>query len=93
MISATAYLGLALAVTFTLLGVALLLAVYRVLAGPSLPDRIVALDLMAMVSAGIMAASAVASERPALLDASMITALIVFVGTAAFARYLEKGGR
>lgn len=83
----------AAAIAFLLLGAAFVLAFVRLAAGPTIADRVVALDLMAMIAAGIMAASAVSYGNEALLDATMIIALIAFVGTAAFARYVEKGGR
>lgn len=56
-------------------------------------DRIVALDLMGSLSIGLITLYAVASEKPLFLDAAMVLALLAFLGTTAFARYLEKGKR
>lgn len=75
---------------FAMLIAALLLAFVRLMLGPSLPDRVVALDLMAMIMGGIMLVSAVVTGVGALVDAVVILALIVFFGTVAFARYLER---
>lgn len=54
-------------------------------------NRVVALDLMAYLSIGFMALYAVETKKPLFLDAAMILALLAFLGTVAFARYLEKG--
>jgi multicomponent Na+:H+ antiporter subunit F len=75
-----------------LLSLAFLAALIRLVKGPGLPDRVVALDLMATVAVGIMAAYSVTTEEGSVLDAALIVALIAFLGTVAFASYLERGG-
>ncbi len=54
--------------------------------------RVVALDLMASLSVGFIAAYAVLTEQPLFLDVALVLALIAFLGTVAFAFYIEKGG-
>ena len=76
-----------------LVGLAMLLAFVRLLRGPTLPDRVVALDLMGVLAVGMLAAYAVAADQPVLLDPAAVLALVGFLGTVAFARYLEKRGR
>jgi multicomponent Na+:H+ antiporter subunit F len=76
-----------------LLGLACLLAFLRLLLGPSLPDRVVALDLLAAIGVAIAALAALVHEQPAFLDVALGVALISFVGTVAFARFLEARGR
>lgn len=76
-----------------LLGCGLLITFVRVVLGPSLPDRVVALDLMATFIIAISAAYAVTSGEPSYLDAAVVLALITFLGTVAFAYYLHKRGR
>lgn len=76
-----------------LLALAMLLALVRLIRGPSLPDRVVALDLMITVSVGMMATYALATGEIPILDAGIVTALIAFLGTVAFAHYLERRGR
>lgn len=78
-------------IVLVILVASLCLALIRLIRGPSLPDRVVALDLMAVLAVGIVAIDAVAMEQPVLLDAAVVLALIAFLGTAAFARYVEKG--
>lgn len=74
-----------------LLSLALLLGLIRLIRGPELPDRVVALDLMSTVAVGIIAAYSVISGESSILDAALIVALIAFLGTVAFASYLERG--
>ncbi|HUU14636.1 MAG TPA: cation:proton antiporter [Terriglobia bacterium] len=75
----------------TMLSVGAVLAFTRLVRGPSLPDRVVALDLIATLLMGIIAAYSVAAGQPVFLDVAIVLALIAFLGTVAFARYLEKG--
>lgn len=69
------------------------LSAWRVLVGPSFPDRVVALDLIGVLSVSFIAVVAIASDQPVLLDAAIALALISFLGTVAFARLIEwRGG-
>ena len=78
------------AVVLVLLAGGILLAVVRLLAGPTLPDRVVAIDLIATQSVAMLAAAAIAFDEPALLQPALVLTLIAFVGTVAFARYVAK---
>jgi len=71
---------------------AFVVAFIRLLIGPEVPDRVVALDLMATVAVGAIALLAVVMNKYIFLDAAMVLALIFFLGTVAFAYYLEKKG-
>jgi multicomponent Na+:H+ antiporter subunit F len=70
----------------------LIMAVIRLVRGPTLPDRVVALDLIAFLAVGFIGMYGVESGQPALLDAALTLALIAFLGTVAFARYVEHFG-
>jgi multicomponent Na+:H+ antiporter subunit F len=74
------------------LGLPLLLGFVRLVRGPSLPDRVVALDFMAAVAVAVSGLWAMVTGNPVFLDVAMVLALISFVGTIAFARYLERRG-
>lgn len=76
--------------TFLLLSAAMLLTVIRLLRGPSLPDRVVALDLLGFIVAGMITAAALFADQPGLLDIVLVFAILGFFSTVAFARYLEK---
>jgi multicomponent Na+:H+ antiporter subunit F len=76
--------------TLALLTVALGLALFRLVKGPSAPDRVVALDLITGLAVGIIAIDCALTGEPQLLRVAMGLALISFLGTVAVARYLEK---
>jgi len=76
--------------TMLLLSAAFLLSLARLVLGPSLADRIVALDVVGFSLAAMMIATAYFARQPVLLDVVLVFALLVFFGTVAFARYLEK---
>jgi multicomponent K+:H+ antiporter subunit F len=73
------------------LGIALLLAVARLVKGPTLPDRIVAMDLIGVLVVGLIVVLAASTQVLATLDAAMVIALIGFVGTVAYATYVQRG--
>jgi multicomponent Na+:H+ antiporter subunit F len=75
------------------LGVALLLAVVRLVKGPTLPDRIVAMDLIGVLVVGLIVVLAASTDVRATLDAAVVIALIGFVGTVAYANYVQRGHR
>jgi len=78
-------------VTLVILALALVLAFARLVLGPTLPDRIVAMDLIGVLTAGLIVVSAAATAERAFLDAAMVIALLAFVGTVAYARFVERG--
>lgn len=73
-----------------LLSTSTLLVFIRFLMGPTLPDRVVALDLLITIGISIIAVYSIVSHRPSFLDIAMIFALIAFLSTVAFSFYLEK---
>lgn len=73
--------------------VALFVALWRVAKGPGVFDRVLALDLIGGLCLCLLVLFAIRLEQPVLLDAALAIAVISFLGTVAFARYLEKGGR
>jgi multicomponent Na+:H+ antiporter subunit F len=81
-----------LQVILPLLGCGMVVAFVRLVRGPTLPDRVVALDLMATLIIAITAAYAVVTDQPAYLDAAIVLVLITFLGTVAFAYYLNRRG-
>ena len=78
-------------VTSATLGVALVIAFARLVKGPTLPDRIVAIDLFGVLVVGLIVVLAATSGVSAMLDAAIVIALIGFLGTIAYATYVERG--
>jgi multicomponent Na+:H+ antiporter subunit F len=77
-------------VALAILTLALILTAYRLLKGPNLSDRVIALDSLAVIAVMIMACLSVVTENPVLLDACLSIALLAFISTVAFARYMER---
>jgi multicomponent Na+:H+ antiporter subunit F len=78
-------------ITLVTLGVALLVAFIRLVKGPTLPDRIVAIDLFGVLVVGLIVVLAGRSGVRATLDAAIVIALVGFLGTIAYATYVERG--
>jgi len=72
-----------------LLGIALFCGLLRLVRGPSLPDRVVALDLIAYIVIGIIAVDAIQTQHDYFLRGAIALALIAFLGTISFAFYLQ----
>ena len=70
---------------------AILGAVVRLVRGPTLPDRVVAMDLIGILVVGLIVVLAASSGVHATLDAAIVIALVAFVATIAYATYVEKG--
>jgi multicomponent Na+:H+ antiporter subunit F len=79
-----------LGIVLTMLAAAALVAFVRLLRGPSLPDRVVAIDLIGVLSVGLIVVISAATGVAALLDVAIVIALVSFVGTVAYARYVER---
>ncbi|HLA42990.1 MAG TPA: cation:proton antiporter [Aggregatilineales bacterium] len=73
-----------------IIGLSVLMGFYRLLVGPSLPDRVVALDLMTTLGIGIIAFVAILTDQSVFLDVAVVLALTSFLGTIAFAYYIEQ---
>jgi multicomponent Na+:H+ antiporter subunit F len=86
-------LGAAIAATLGMLTAALALTLVRLVRGPTLIDRVVALELTAALVVGLIAAYAIEQDTPALIDVAIALALVVYIGAVAFARYAERAVR
>ena len=73
-----------------LIVVAMVLASIRLALGPSRADRVIALDLLTILSIGVVVLAAMIADQPVMMDAAMAVAVIAFLGTIGFARYLKR---
>lgn len=62
----------------------------RLVKGPSLPDRVVALDMMTVLIVSFCGLYAILSEQTAFVDVAIVVAVIGFLATVALARYVER---
>ena len=72
-----------------LAGTAFLLALARFIKGPSTVDRVIAFDILTVVSITFIVLSALIENRGVYLDVALVYALLSFLGVIAIARYLE----
>jgi multicomponent K+:H+ antiporter subunit F len=78
-------------IALAMLALAMLLCLFRLLRGPSMADRVLALDTLYINSlAGLMVAG-VRLDDPTFFDAAIVIGLLGFIGTVAFAKYLLRG--
>jgi len=84
-------LSQALVFTSVLIGVALVLNGWRLMAGPSTTDRILALDTMYINSIALIIILGLHFETSLYFEAALLIAMLGFVSTAALAKYLLRG--
>lgn len=77
-------------ISAVLAAVAALVGFYRLLAGPSRADRVVALDLLFAAGVMLCICAALASASTAFLDVAIGLSLVGFVGTVAWARLIDR---
>ncbi|MBN1478764.1 pH regulation protein F [candidate division KSB1 bacterium] len=80
----------AIFLSFLLLFLGMVFTFLRLMKGPTLPDRVVAIDLFTSLVMGTISTYAFLTGLTIYLNAVLIMAFIAFIGTVAFARYLEK---
>ncbi|MBT3756083.1 MAG: cation:proton antiporter [Candidatus Cloacimonetes bacterium] len=69
----------------------IVLSFVRLILGPTIADRAVALDGMTIIAISLIVFIAYYSNRVIYLDVAIVYGLISFVGIVAIARYLERG--
>lgn len=71
--------------------IALFLTFLRLILGPDLPNRTVALDAMTIITISVIGFIGFLTKRVIYLDVAIVYGLISFIGIVALARYLERG--
>jgi multicomponent Na+:H+ antiporter subunit F len=94
------FLDWCVAITLVLLSAGFALSLWRIVRGPSLPDRILALDMLVILGIGFIATVGVMTRYYLYVDIAIALGLVGFLATVAFARFLlhrgegdEPGGR
>lgn len=77
-------------ISIALLSLALLLTAYRVVKGPTLPDRVLALDMIVAVAMGFIVAIAIRTGFTLYIDIAIALGLVGFLATVAFARFVRS---
>ncbi|HDP88962.1 MAG TPA: K+/H+ antiporter subunit F [Thioalkalivibrio sp.] len=81
----------ALYIGFTLVGLAVALAFWRLLRGPDAPDRILALDTLYVNTIALLVLFGIHLGNNIYFEAALLIALMGFVGTVALCKYLLRG--
>ena len=84
-------LDVALSIALALITLAWVLNLYRLIIGPSLPDRVLALDTMYINSIALIVVYGIQVDSKLYFEAAMLIALIGFVSTVAVAKYVTRG--
>ncbi|MDL2403851.1 cation:proton antiporter [Rhizobium mayense] len=79
-------------VALAILSLAFLLTVFRVVVGPTLPDRVLALDMLVAVAIGFIAVIAIKTGFTLYIDIAISLGLVGFLATVAFARFILTRG-
>lgn len=85
-------MSLVVAICLSGLGLSALLCLVRLVLGPSVPDRIVALDALLYVVVSGIAVGAALTQDGSFLAVLVAVALLGFVGTVTVARFVERRG-
>jgi multicomponent Na+:H+ antiporter subunit F len=91
--TAQTILSSALWLALVVLGLSFLLTVWRVIKGPTLPDRVVALDMLVGIVIGFIALIAIRTGFTLYIDIAISLGLVGFLATVAFARFILARGR
>ncbi|MEO9338245.1 monovalent cation/H+ antiporter complex subunit F [Mesorhizobium sp. SB112] len=80
-----------LAISGTLLLIAMVCAGWRIVKGPGSPDRVVALDMLSLLGVAATGIAVVVSGSTAFIDIALGVALVGFLATVAFSAFIERG--
>lgn len=77
-------------IVMPIISISILLVFLRLLKGPTIEDRIVAFDILTSIAIAFLSVFAVKTNETTIIDIGIILALLAFLGTVAFAYYLER---
>lgn len=80
-----------LIVSMVLFAIAIAIALYSLMRGPSLPDRVISLDFIGINLISIIAVVSVFFHTRDFLEVILILGILAFISTIAFSRFIERG--
>jgi len=87
----TTMLATALTVSTAMLALALLLSAWRLLRGPDLPDRILALDTLYINALALLILLGIRLDTVVYFEVAMVISMLGFVGTVVLSKYILRG--
>ncbi|RST72758.1 Na(+)/H(+) antiporter subunit F1 [Siminovitchia acidinfaciens] len=80
-----------LSTALVLFAIAIAIALYRIIRGPSIPDRVVALDMIVVNLISGIAVISVLLKTKAFLEVILILGILAFISTIALSKFIERG--
>ncbi|MBH0020187.1 K+/H+ antiporter subunit F [Pseudoalteromonas sp. SWXJ133] len=80
-----------LLIVFSMIGLSLLLNLWRLIIGPSVPDRVLALDTMYINVIALIILYSISMDTGLYFEAALLIAMLGFVSTVAVCKYLLRG--
>ncbi|KRG14855.1 Na(+)/H(+) antiporter subunit F1 [Lederbergia galactosidilytica] len=77
--------------TLSLFVVAIAIALYRIIKGPSIPDRVIALDMIGVNLIAVIAVISIALKTKAFLEVILVLGILSFISTIAFSKFIVRG--
>lgn len=74
-----------------LFGLAIVIILYRVIWGPSIPDRIIAMDMIGINLISIVAVISIVLKTKAFLEVILILGILAFISTISLSKFIERG--
>lgn len=84
-------INIMLGVALTLFSVAIAISLYRIIRGPSIPDRVIALDMIGVNLISGIAAVSILLKTKAYLEVILILGILAFISTISLSRFIERG--
>lgn len=80
-----------LTVSLIIFGIAIAITLIRVIIGPSLPDRVISLDMIGVQIVSSLAIISIILNTHAFFEVILVLAILAFIGTIAFSKHIERG--
>ncbi|MBO0602111.1 Na(+)/H(+) antiporter subunit F1 [Sporosarcina sp. E16_3] len=80
-----------LTTSLVLFSLTIAIAVIRIILGPSMPDRVIGLDMIGVNLIAMIAVISVVMNTKAFLEVILILGILSFIGTIAFSKFIERG--
>jgi multicomponent Na+:H+ antiporter subunit F len=93
MISVAAIFDASVSLTLGILSLSFLVTIYRIVKGPTLPDRILGLDMLVAIAIGFIAVIGIKTGYTLYVDVAIALGLVGFLATVAFARFVLSRGK
>lgn len=84
-------LNTAIPIAFVMIGLAMMLSLYRMVIGPDMTDRVLALDTLYINTVALIVLIGIDMKNSAYFESALLIAIMGFVGTVALSKYMLRG--